>query len=549
MTRSSTAAARATPAEVLSRRELLSYRLLGLLAALIILGLGVAHRVVDAGSVDPLWERLVVAGCTLAAVGVSFVYRGVGYRYVVYGVYYLITFWVVHLLLLNDFSVDYALSIFIVVSGISALFRSPSALAWYLAATVAAVTAAAAVVTEPAPVGLSRSLYVIDVGVVCFLLYVTMSARLESESELRDTEAYYRALIENAEDVIAVVDEEGRLSYVSPASEQVFGRDVDELRGRPAVTLVHPEDRDRLRDRLDEVSAAPDRSVKASLRVLRDDGTERHVEVEIQNLLQDPAVEGVVVNLRDVTGRVQLEQDLRRSQKMEAVGRLAGGVAHDFNNLLTVISGQTEILLDRLPEGSELRDDTEEILDAARRASGVTRQLLAVGRRQALEPVVFDLGDEVRDLEKMLESLTGEDVGLRVRVGEGPLPVKADPAQVERVIVNLVVNARDAMPEGGCVTVEAGRGRARGHEGAGACVLEVSDTGVGIPEEEQEQIFEPFFTTKDDGTGLGLATVYGIVEQSGGTIELESEPGRGTTFRVLLPLEEGASRTAEAGAD
>jgi PAS domain S-box-containing protein len=258
---------------------------------------------------------------------------------------------------------------------------------------------------------------------------------------------------------------------------------------------------------------------------------------------------------RDVTDRRNLEDQLRQSQKMEAVGRLAGGIAHDFNNLLTAILGYAELLGRDVPAEGRARRRVEEIQRAADRAAGLTRQLLAFSRRQVLVPAVLDLGEVVRGLEDMLRRLISEEVALRMDVDPTASPVRADRAQLEQVIVNLAVNARDAMPKGGELTIavrDADLGASRPLAESSPIVrgpyvmLSVTDTGQGMDAVTRERIFEPFFTTKAEGrgTGLGLATVYGTIKQSGGYVWVYSEPGRGTTFEVYLPRAEGRPQPA-----
>jgi signal transduction histidine kinase/CheY-like chemotaxis protein len=250
------------------------------------------------------------------------------------------------------------------------------------------------------------------------------------------------------------------------------------------------------------------------------------------------------------------EAQLRQAQKMEAIGRLAGGVAHDFNNLLTVINGYGEMLIEALPEGSPERDMAREVRKAGERAAGLTNQLLAFSRKQVLQPRLADLNAMVRDVEKMLRRLVREDIELRTTLCPDPLPVLVDYGQMEQVLLNLVINARDAMPKGGRLSITTGFSAPDApHAGDSGVVrldphalLSVSDTGRGMDEATRARIFEPFFTTKEagKGTGLGLATVYGIVRQSGGEIEVESAPDEGTTFRIALPLAPaGAAPPAE----
>ena len=278
--------------------------------------------------------------------------------------------------------------------------------------------------------------------------------------------------------------------------------------------------------------------LEAHTTLRRADGQDRNVEL-VATANVRPGRHIAVV--RDVSRQNELEVQLRQAQKMEAVGRLAGGIAHDFNNLLTAIAGYSEFLIAGL-EDERLRRHAEEIKKASGRAASLTGQLLAFSRRQVLQPRVLDLNAVVSDMDMMLRRLIGEDVELVTLLEPALGAVRADPTQVEQVIVNLAVNARDAMPHGGSVTIETAN---EATDGGDFVELRMTDTGIGMTDEERQRLFDPFFTTKEGGTGLGLATVYGIVEQSGGTIEVESAPGLGSSFRILLPR---AEEPAEAPA-
>jgi two-component system, cell cycle sensor histidine kinase and response regulator CckA len=257
---------------------------------------------------------------------------------------------------------------------------------------------------------------------------------------------------------------------------------------------------------------------------------------------------------RDLTERESLERQLRQAQKMEEMGRLVGGIAHDFNNLLTAVLGYSEIALEQLPQDSNVRHAVDQVKKAGERAASLTRQLLAFSRSQALSPQVLDLNVVVADMDTMLRHVIGEDIELITELAPYLGHVKADRSQIEQVIMNLVVNSRDAMPNGGCLHIqteaievdEATAAKLIGLKPGPLALLTVSDTGCGMDAETQARIFEPFFTTKGPGkgTGLGLSTVYGVVKQSGGSISVESSPGAGTTFKVYLPcLDEKAART------
>jgi two-component system cell cycle sensor histidine kinase/response regulator CckA len=389
-----------------------------------------------------------------------------------------------------------------------------------------------------------------------------VTERRTAEEALRLREREFRSLLEHGRDVISVLDPDGDIRFTSPAVERVLGYGRSELAGTYLGELVHPDDVPGMLELFDQAIRAPGRPRTWEMRVLHKDGSWRMLETVGTSLIDDPAVRGIVVNSRDVTDRRAAEEALRRSeqqllqvQKMEAVGRLAGGVAHDFNNLLTAIRGNAELLLADLPPDSQSREDVEEIRRAADRAAALTRQLLAFSRRQVLQPRLLDLNQSVREMERMLARLLGEDVELVTRLGRELRPVRADPAQVEQVIMNLAVNARDAMPQGGVLVVctentelgEELRSQFSYVVPGEYVLLEVGDTGQGMDPRTLGMAFEPFFTTKPTGkgTGLGLSMVYGIVKQSGGYVWIDSEPGRGTRVRVYLPVSRHADPEEE----
>jgi two-component system, cell cycle sensor histidine kinase and response regulator CckA len=369
--------------------------------------------------------------------------------------------------------------------------------------------------------------------------------RERMKGQLREREEYFKSLIEQAMDIIAVLDADGAVRYASPSVRPLLGYGAEELVGQHIFDLVHPDDIGPALRVFAEGVATGQGGRLLGLQVRHKDGTYRSLEAIGRFLLDDPVVRGVVINARDVTERRSLERQLLQAQKMEAVGRLAGGIAHDFNNVLTAIFGYADLLTEELPAGSPARQDLEEIRKAATRASALTRQLLAFSRQQVLAPMVLSVNDLVDDVDKMLRRLVGEDVELRLMLARDAGNVRADSGQLQQVIMNLVVNARDAMPTGGKLVIETADAElteqyAEQHQAVipGRYVmLAVSDTGVGMDAQTKARIFEPFFTTKEKGkgTGLGLSTVYGIVKQSGGYVWVYSEPGHGTTFKVYLP--------------
>ena len=350
---------------------------------------------------------------------------------------------------------------------------------------------------------------------------------------LASSEELYRRIVESSTDLIALVDLTGTIVVASPSAGRILDRPPEEIVGRPFGDLVHPDDIDAAH--LAFASALAGEPAAMTVRALRADGSTVVLEatgVPIHG--PDGATQHVLATARDVTERNLLEEQLRQAQKMESIGRLAGGVAHDFNNLLTAIRGYAELLLLDLEDDAPARESAAEIARAASRAAGLTGQLLAFSRKQVLRPQRLDLNEIVSGMSSMLSRMLGEDVALTTALATDLRPTMADPTQLEQVLLNLAVNARDAMPRGGRLTVRT----ANVDLDAGPHVaLVVADTGTGMDAETAERIFEPFYTTKDvgAGTGLGLATVHGIVAQSGGAIDVISEPGIGTTFTVCLP--------------
>ncbi|MBZ5660986.1 MAG: PAS domain S-box protein [Acidobacteriia bacterium] len=375
--------------------------------------------------------------------------------------------------------------------------------------------------------------------------------------QLTEQEEMFRLITENADDLITVIDLEGHRQYSSPGYSKIFGYSSEELLGTPIDEQIHPDDREAIhvvRRETFEKGSAP----RQEYRFRQKDGEWRTLESNaspVRNHLGE--IEKIVVVSRDITERKLAEQmlrqrdeQLRQAQKMEAVGRLSGGIAHDFNNLLGVIIGYSESLEHQLAQDDPLRKSAEQIRKAGERAAALTHQLLAFSRQQVLQPKILDLNAVVIDMGKMLRRLIGVDIELTTRLDSQLGRVKADQSQIEQVIVNLAVNARDAMPEGGSLVIETSNTFVNETLARGLpflrpgphILLTVSDTGTGMDLLTQRHIFEPFFTTKapGKGTGLGLATVYGVVKQSGGVVGVDSNPGKGSRFKIYLPQAESS---------
>jgi two-component system cell cycle sensor histidine kinase/response regulator CckA len=355
----------------------------------------------------------------------------------------------------------------------------------------------------------------------------------------KDKDKKFRLLFEDHPQPMWVVESErGRFLEVNGAASQLYGFTAEQFRGMTLQDLQAPS------DSFDPVGASPIGPGVAVWHHRTQNGRLIDVEAAIHDIQYGGKTVQLAV-LLDITGRRYLEDQLRQAQKMEAVGMLAGGVAHDFNNLLTIITGYSQLILNNLTPEDTNRHSVEQIMKAGERAAALTKQLLAFSRRQVLQPKVLDLNKLVGSLGTMLQRLIGEDVDLRLVLPPELGRVSADPGQIEQVLMNLVVNARDAMPKGGVLTIETANvqldpsyaGRHISVKPGAYILLAVSDNGAGMDEATQARLFEPFFTTKGSGkgTGLGLSTVFGIVKQSGGSVEVYSEPGRGTSVKVYLP--------------
>jgi len=368
----------------------------------------------------------------------------------------------------------------------------------------------------------------------------------QAEEALQNSELRLRSLLECSSDLIMLIDAEGRFKYLNPSFATTLGYPVEEWINRSGFDLVWPDDARAARNAMSQVvQMAPDAILPWQLRARSADGSWRWLEGTTTNHLADPAIQGIVVNCRDVTDRKRLEGQFRQAQKMESIGRLAGGIAHDFNNLLTAIKGNLELAMMEIQPIDPRFEYLADADKAADSATSLTRQLLTFSRKQVIDPKVINLNDVLTHVHKLLARLIGEDISLEHFVEPELASVRFDPSQVEQILINLAVNARDAMPHGGRLTLETANVdlddeyvKEHPYVEAGPYVmLAVSDTGAGMTDTVRANLFEPFFTTKEAGrgTGLGLAMVYGAVKQNGGQIEVYSELGHGTTFKIYLP--------------
>jgi PAS domain S-box-containing protein len=375
----------------------------------------------------------------------------------------------------------------------------------------------------------------------------------ERTGQLAASEDRYRSLIELMQEAIWI-HEDGKVVFANPAAARLFGvARAEDLIGRSARTWVHPDDRMRAAARTHQLYAGPISVPVIEMRLLRDDGKVRTVAIHAVSFRQDGRMQ-VMASARDVSAQREAEAQLHQAQKMESVGQLTGGVAHDFNNLLTVVIGSLDAAIDRTP--AELRALIEGALRAAERGATLVRQMLAFSRRQTLIPEAVDLNDLAAGMADLLKRTLGEHIEIEMRPGRGLWPALADKGQVENALLNLAINARDAMPEGGKLTIETGNHQLDADYAAhnaevtpgDYAMLAVTDTGTGMPPDVIARAFEPFFTTKGigKGSGLGLSMIYGFAKQSGGHLKIYSEVGHGTTVRLYLPRHR-APAVAESG--
>jgi PAS domain S-box-containing protein len=392
-----------------------------------------------------------------------------------------------------------------------------------------------------------------DLGVLADAI-AQMAERLKTlGATYQERQEWFGLLLEHSSDLIFTLDAEWRIGFAGPSLPRFLGWSMERMVRHPLAEFIHPDDAEAVLAALGAAAGRPEPGEPIAFRLLHVDGSWRSIEAIASPPRNWSGPERIVVTARDIGARERLERELAQAQQMAVLGRFAGGVAHDFDNLLTAIQGYTSLLLRDLRAGDSQREGLEEIRQSSERAAGLTRQILAFGRRHAAESGPVDLNGLVGNLVRLLPPLIGEDLALVTVLAPSIGMVRADPGQLEQVIMNLVVNARDAMPDGGRLTIATANEQISDFDSRASpelppgryVMLTVRDTGTGIDPATLPSIFEPFFTTKERGRGLGLglATVYGIVKQCEGHIDVESAPGRGTSVRVYLPM-----ARAESGA-
>jgi PAS domain S-box-containing protein len=368
----------------------------------------------------------------------------------------------------------------------------------------------------------------------------------ETADALRASEARFRFVVEHSSDVQVIAGADGRIKYVAPSCERLIGFPPSAFEGRPFLNLVHPDDRENVKAAWARMQSDPHgRRPPTAIRIQHASGAWLPFDVSGQLVPQEGTGPAMVLSVRDMAAQRQLESMLRQTRRMDALGRMAGNVAHDFNNTLTAIMGGLELVMENAPADGPMRRHLEVTQQAARRGAALTRQLLTFARQLPASSERFDVRDRLAALEGMVGMAVGRSVRVRIERGPEALPVRADAGQFDQVIMNLAINARDAMPSGGQLTIVSRIGKMHdiGDHSAAASTscaqVVVEDTGVGIPAAIVDRIFEPFFTTKEEGqgTGLGLASAYGFARQAGGGLFVDSTEGVGTRFRLDLPLD------------
>jgi len=396
-----------------------------------------------------------------------------------------------------------------------------------------------------------------DLGVLADAV-AQMAARLKTVSATyQERQGWFGLLLEHSSDLIFTLDADWRIGFASPSLPRFLGWPMDQMVPRPLAEFLHPEDTEAVLAAFTAIAARPQPGEPIAFRLLHVDGTWRSVEAIACPPRNWSGSERLVVTARDIGARERLERELAQAQQMAVLGRFAGGVAHDFDNLLTAIQGYTSLMLRDLRPGDPQREGLEEVRQSSERAAALTRQILAFGRRHAAESGPVDLNRLIGNLARLLPPIIGDDLALVTVLAPSLAMVRAEPGHLEQVVMNLVVNARDAMPDGGRLTIATANEQITEFDSRASpelppghyVMLTVRDTGTGIDPATLPSIFEPFFTTKERGRGLGLglATVYGIVKQCEGHIDVQSAPGRGTTVRVYLPMARAESGTGGPG--